>query len=257
MSRIIVIGGTGLIGSKVVQKLVAHGHEAIAASPNSGVNTITGEGLSDAFAGATTVLDVSNSPSFADDDVMKFFTTATTNMVSAARDAGISHYVALSVVGAERMTDSGYMRAKVAQEKLIKASGIPYSIVHATQFFEFITSIAAEATVGDEVRLSHAQIRPMAAEDVATAVARVTAHEPLNATMEVAGPEQFGLDDLIRTGLHFRDDPRTVVVDPDAKYFGEKLTENMLLPGPDATIYETRVEDWLKDNPVPVARAGR
>jgi uncharacterized protein YbjT (DUF2867 family) len=248
MSRIIVIGGTGLIGSKVVQKLTEHGHEAIPASPNSGVNTLTGDGLAEALAGATTVLDVSNSPSFADDDVMNFFTTATTNIIEAARNAGIRHYVALSVVGSERMTDSGYMRAKVAQEKLIKASGIPYSIVHATQFFEFVTSIAAAATVGDEVHLSHAQIRPMAAEDVATEVARVTAQEPLNGTVEIAGPEQFGLDDLIRIGLAFRGDPRTVVADPDAAYFGEKLTEDMLLPGPDATIFETRFEEWLNDN---------
>ena len=257
MSRIVVIGGTGLIGSKVVQKLLAHGHDAVAASPNSGVDTITGEGLDQALVGASTVLDVSNSPSFADDDVMNFFTTATTNIISAAKREGVGHYVALSVVGADRMTDSGYMRAKVAQEKLIVESGIPYSIVHATQFFEFVTSIAASATVGDEVRLSHAQIRPMAAEDVATAVARVTAHDPVNTIVEVAGPEQFGLDDLIRTGLAFRGDPRIVVVDADAPYFGERLTDDMLLPGPDATIFETRFENWLPDNPPPAARPAR
>ncbi|GAA0433773.1 SDR family oxidoreductase [Leifsonia naganoensis] len=255
MSRIVVIGGTGLIGSKVVKKLLEHGHEAVAASPNSGVDTITGDGLEHALQGASTVLDVSNSPSFADEDVMTFFTTATTNIVDAARKAGVGHYVALSVVGSDRMTDSGYMRAKVAQEKLIAASGIPYSIVHATQFFEFVTSIAASATVGDEVHLSHAQIRPMAAEDVATAVAKVTAHEPLNTVIEVAGPEQFGLDDLIRTGLAFRGDPRTVVADPDARYFGERLTDDMLLPGPDATVFETRFEEWLPLNPPPAARS--
>lgn len=254
MSRIVVIGGTGLIGSQVVRKLIEHGHDAVAASPNSGVDTLTGEGLDAALVGASTVLDVSNSPSFADDDVMAFFTTATTNLIAAAKKAGIGHYVALSVVGSERMTDSGYMRAKVAQEKLIAGSGIPYSLVHATQFFEFVTSIAAAATVGDQVRLSHAQIRPMAAEDVATAVAKVTAHEPLSATLEVAGPELFGLDDLIRTGLAFRGDPRTVVADADALYFGQRLTDDMLLPGPDATIAETRFAEWLPDNPPPASR---
>jgi len=254
MSKIIVIGGTGLIGSKVVEKLTAHGHQAIAASPNSGVNTLTGEGLAEVLAGADTVLDVSNSPSFADDDVMAFFTTATTNIINSAREAGLGHYVALSVVGGERMVDSGYMRAKVAQEKLIKDSGIPYSLVHATQFFEFVTSIAGSATFGDEVHLSHALIQPMAGDDVATAVARTTAGAPLNATVEVAGPEQFGLDDLIRTGLTFRGDPRTVVADPEALYFGEKLTESMLLPGADVTVFDTRFEEWLKNNPAPAAK---
>jgi len=245
MSKIVVIGGTGLIGSKVVAKLTAHGHDAIPASPNSGVNTLTGEGLAEVLAGADTVLDVSNSPSFADDDVMNFFTTATTNIISYAKEAGVSHYIALSVVGAELMTDSGYQRAKVAQEKLIKTSGIPYSIIHATQFFEFVKSIAATATVGDEVRLSHALIQPMAAEDVATAVARATAGEPLNGTIEVAGPEELGLDDLIRTGLAFAGDPRTVVTDPESAYFGQKLGERMLLPGTGAVIFDTRFEEWL------------
>lgn len=254
MSKIIVIGGTGLIGSKVVTKLTEHGHTAISASPNSGVNTLTGEGLADVLAGADTVLDVSNSPSFADDDVMNFFTTATTNTLAAAKAAGLTHYAALSVVGSERMIDSGYMRAKVAQEKLIKDSGIPYSLVHATQFFEFVTAIAGSATVGDEVRLSHALIQPIAADDVATAVARTTAGAPLNATIEVAGPEELGLDDLVRTGLAFRGDPRTVVAEPEATYFGEKLTERMLLPGPDATVFPTRFEDWLPANPAPAAR---
>jgi uncharacterized protein YbjT (DUF2867 family) len=254
MSRIVVIGGTGLIGSKVVAKLTAHGHTAIAASPNSGVNTLTGEGLAEALTGANTVLDVSNSPSFADDDVMNFFTVATTNIIAAAKDAGLTHYVALSVVGAERMTDSGYQRAKVAQEKLITGSGIPYSLVHATQFFEFVTSIAATATVGDEVRLSHALIQPIAADDVATAVARTTAGSPLNGTVEIAGPEELGLDDLIRTGLAFRGDPRTVVTDDEATYFGQRLSERMLLPGAVATIFETRFEEWLPTNPAPVAK---
>jgi uncharacterized protein YbjT (DUF2867 family) len=186
--------------------------------------------------------------------VMEFFTTATTNIITAAKKAGIGHYVALSVVGTERMVDSGYMRAKVAQENLIKDSGIPYSLVHATQFFEFVTSIAASATVGDEVRLSHARIQPMAGDDVATAVARTTAGAPLGTTLEVAGPEQFGLDDLVRAGLAFRGDPRTVVADQGALYFGEKLTESMLLPGEQATVFPTRFEEWLKTNPVPTAK---
>jgi uncharacterized protein YbjT (DUF2867 family) len=245
MSKIVVIGGTGLIGSKVVAKLTEHGHEAIAASPNSGVNTLTGEGLAEVLAGADTVLDVSNSPSFADDDVMSFFTTATTNIIDAAKAAGVGHYVALSVVGAELMVDSGYQRAKVAQEKLIKTSGIPYSIVHATQFFEFVKSIAGAATVGDAVRLSHALIQPIAAEDVATAVARTTAGTPLNATIEVAGPVELGIDDLIRAGLANAGDPRTVVTDPEATYFGQKLDERMLLPGADAIIFNTTFEEWL------------
>jgi len=245
MSKIVVIGGTGLIGSKVVAKLTEHGHEAIPASPNSGVNTLTGEGLAEVLAGADTVLDVSNSPSFADDDVMAFFTTATTNIIDAAKAAGVGHYVALSVVGAELMVDSGYQRAKVAQEKLIKTSGIPYSIVHATQFFEFVKSIAGTATVGNEVRLSHALIQPIAAEDVATAVARTTAGAPLNGTIEVAGPVELGLDDLIRAGLAHAGDPRTVVTDPEATYFGQKLGERMLLPGADAVIFPTRFEEWL------------
>ena len=251
MSTIVVIGGTGLIGSKVVAKLTEHGHTARPASPNSGVNTLTGEGLAEVLTGADTVLDVSNSPSFADDDVMRFFTTATTNIIAAAKAARVGHYVALSVVGSERMTESGYQRAKVAQEKLIKESGIPYSLVHATQFFEFVTGIAGEATVGDEVRLSHALIQPIAAEDVATAVARTTAGAPLNGTLEIAGPEEFGLDDLIRTGLAYRGDPRTVITDPEATYFGQRLTERMLLPGPDATLFATRFEEWLPANPVP------
>lgn len=255
MSRIIVIGGTGLIGSKVIEKLTAHGHEAISATPSSGVNALTGEGLAEVLRGADTVLDVSNSPSFADDDVMHFFTTATTNTIARAKEAGVSHYVALSVVGSDQMHDSGYMRAKVAQEKLITGGGIPYSLVHATQFFEFVTSIAAGATVGDEVRLSHALIQPIAADDVATAVARTTAGAPLNTTIEVAGPQEFGLDDLIRTGLAFRGDARTVVADPEATYFGEKLTERILLPGSDAVIFDTRFEDWLKTAaPAPAAK---
>jgi uncharacterized protein YbjT (DUF2867 family) len=254
MSTIVVIGGTGLIGSKVISKLTEHGHEAIAASPKSGVNTLTGEGVAEVLAGADTVLDVSNSPSFADDDVMHFFTTGTTNILAAAKSAGVSHYVALSVVGAERLLDSGYMRAKVAQESLITGSGLPYSLVRATQFFEFVAGIADNATVDGVVRLPHAPIQPIAAEDVATIVARTTSGEPLNRTIEVAGPERFGLDELIRTGLTFRGDPRTVVADPEATYFGEKLTGDLLLPGPDATIVATRFDQWLRAEPAPAMK---
>lgn len=243
--KVVVIGGTGLIGSKLVGKLGEHGHEAVAASPNSGVNTLTGEGLTEVLTGADVVVDVSNSPSFEDDAVMDFFTTSTTNLLRAERQAGVGHHVALSVVGTERLAESGYFRAKISQEKLIRESGLPYSIVHATQFFEFVKSIAQAATTGDTVRLSPALIQPIAAEDVATAVGRTAVGAPLNGTAEIAGPEQFGLDELIRTGLAYRGDPRVVVADPDARYFNAHLEERMLLPGADATIFETRFEDWL------------
>jgi uncharacterized protein YbjT (DUF2867 family) len=244
--KIVVVGGTGLIGSKVVSKLGEHGHEAVAASPDSGVNTLTGEGLVDVLQGADTVVDVSNSPSFEDAAVLDFFTTSTRNQLAAEKEAGVGHHVALSVVGTDRLAESGYFRAKIAQEKLIKESGVPYSIVHATQFFEFVKSIAQAATDGNTVRLSHAQIQPMAAEDVATAVARTAVGSPQNATIEVAGPEQFGLDELIRKGLSFQGDPREVVTDPNARYFNALLQDGELLPGSEATIYNTRFEEWLK-----------
>ena len=243
--KIVVIGGTGLIGSKLVNKLGEHGHEAVAASPDSGVNTLTGEGLADVLQGARTVVDVSNSPSFEDAAVLNFFTTSTRNQLAAEKEAGVGHHVALSVVGTERLAESGYFRAKIAQEKLIKESGVPYSIVHATQFFEFVKSIAQAATDGNTVRLSPALIQPMAAEDVATAVARTAVGSPQNATIEVAGPEQFGLDELIRKGLSFQGDPREVVTDPNARYFNALLQDRELLPGNEATIYNTRFEEWL------------
>jgi len=243
--KIVVIGGTGLIGSKLVSKLREHGHEAVAASPDSGVNTLTGEGLADVLQGAGTVVDVSNSPSFEDAAVLDFFTTSTRNQLAAEKEAGVGHHVALSVVGTERLAESGYFRAKIAQEKLIKESGVPYSIVHATQFFEFVKSIAQAATEGNTVRLSPALIQPMAAEDVATAVARTAVGSPQNATVEVAGPEQFGLDELIRKGLSFRGDPREVVTDATARYFNAMLQDGELLPGSEATIYTTRFEEWL------------
>jgi len=243
--KIVIIGGTGLVGSKLVSKLGEHDHEAVAASPSSGVNTITGEGLADALLGADVVVDVSNSPSFKDAAVMDFFSTSTRNLLAAEKQAGVGHHVALSVVGTERLTESGYFRAKIEQEKLIKESGLPYSIVHATQFFEFVTSIAHAATQGNTVRLPPALIQPIAAEDVATAVGRTAVGTPLNATVEVAGPEQFRLDDLIRKGLSFKGDPREVVADPTARYFDVLLEERELLPGDEATISSTRFEEWL------------
>jgi uncharacterized protein YbjT (DUF2867 family) len=247
--KIVVIGGTGLIGSKVVRMLSEHGHEAVAASPASGVNTLTGEGLKEVLRDAQVVVDVSNSPSFADDDVMAFFRTATGNLADAGREAGVGHYVALSVVGSDRLPEAGYLRAKVAQEDLIKESGIPYSLVRATQFFEFVGGIADSATDGDTVRLPAAGVQPIAAQDVATVVARTAAGEPLNATIEIAGPEVLTMDEWIRQGLAFREDPRVVVTDDEARYFGAKPGKDGLLPGQGAQLATTRLADWLPANP--------
>lgn len=243
--KIVVIGGTGLIGSKVVTKLGDEGYEAVAASPNSGVNTLTGEGLAEVLEGASVVVDVSNSPSFEDAPVMEFFQTSTRNLLSYEAAAGVGHHVALSIVGTDRLPESGYMRAKVAQEKLIKESSIPYSIVRATQFFEFVNRIADSATDGNTVRLPSVGFQPMAADDVASAVARVATAPPLNGMVEVAGPEQFRFDELIRRGLSARQDPREVIADPQARYFGTELGERSLVPGDDAQLGETRFEDWL------------
>ena len=243
--KIIVIGGTGLIGSKVVTKLREAGFEAVAASPNSGVNTITGEGLAEAVKGASAVVDVSNSPSFEDAAVLAFFETSTRNLLAAEAAEGVRHHVALSVVGTERMTGSGYMRAKIAQEKLIEESSIPYSIVHATQFFEFMKGIADAATDGDTVRLASVLIQPIAAEDVAAALTKVAVGTPVNGIVEVAGPEQFRLDVIVRRYLGARDDPRSVIADPRARYYGAQLEERTLVPDGNATIGETRFEDWL------------
>jgi len=244
--KIVVIGGTGLIGSKLVAKLDEQGHEAVPASPNSGVNTLTGEGLSEVLEGAQVVVDVSNAPDWDDDAVMNFFETSSRNLLAAEAEAGVGHHVALSVVGTERLTESGYFRAKLAQEKLIEASSIPYSIVHATQFFEFLKGIADDATDGNTVRLPPALFQPMAADDVASGVARVAVGPPLNGTVEIAGPEQFRLDELTRNLLKAQNDPREVVTDPQARYFGIAPSERTLLPGSDARIAETRLEDWLK-----------
>jgi uncharacterized protein YbjT (DUF2867 family) len=243
--KLVIIGGTGLIGSKLVAKLREQGHEAVAASPDTGVNTLTGEGLTPALQGASVVVDVSNSPSFKEAAVMKFFATSTRNLLEYAAAAGVRHYVALSVVGTERIPDSPYLRAKNAQETLIKAAGIPYSIVHATQFFEFVTRIADEATDGTTVRLPPVLIQPMAADDVAKAVGRIAIGAPLNRTVEVAGPQQFRFDELIRLGLGARHDPREVVVDPHARYFGAELAERSLIPGSDARLGEIRFQEWL------------
>jgi uncharacterized protein YbjT (DUF2867 family) len=243
--KLVIIGGTGLIGSKLVSKLKEHGHDAVPASPDTGVNTLTGEGLAEVLRGASVVVDVSNSPSFEEAAVMKFFTTSTTNLLASAKAARVNHYVALSVVGTERIPDSPYLRAKNAQEALIKAGGIPYSIVHATQFFEFVKRIADEATVGTIVRLPPVLIQPMAADDVATAVGRIAVGAPVNGTVEVGGPQQFRFDDLIRQGLRARNDPREVVADPHARYFGAELGERSLVPAEGARLGGIRFEEWL------------
>jgi RNA polymerase sigma factor (sigma-70 family) len=243
--KLVIIGGTGLIGSKLVAGLRDAGHQPVAASPDTGVNTLTGQGLAEAIRGASVVVDVSNSPSFEEAAVMKFFTTSTRNLLEYATAAGVKHYVALSVVGTERMPDSPYLRAKSAQEMLIKGGGIPYSIVHATQFFEFIKRIADDATAGTTVRLPSVLIQPMAADDVAKAVGRVALGAPLNGTVEIAGPQQFRFDELIRRGLRARNDPREIVVDPHARYFGAELGERSLLPAGEARLGEIHLEDWL------------
>jgi uncharacterized protein YbjT (DUF2867 family) len=249
--KIVVIGGTGLIGSRLVNKLRDEDHDPVAASPDTGVNTVTGAGLSEVLEGAQVVVDVSNAPDWDDDAVMHFFQTSTRNLLAAEAAAGVGYHVALSVVSTDRLLESGYFRAKMAQEKLIQASSIPYSIVHATQFFEFINSIADQATDGNTVRLPPALIQPMAADDIASAVARVAVGPPLNSTVEVAGPEQFRLDELIRRALKARSDPREVVTDPDAPYYGIAVGEHTLLPGDDARIGDTRLDDWLRNAQAP------
>ena len=255
--KVVIIGGSGLIGSKLVARLREHGHEAVPASPDSGVNTLTGEGLADVLAGAAVVVDVSNSPSFEDAAVLEFFETSTANLLAAEAAAGVGHHVALSVVGSDRAPDSGYLRAKIAQEKLIRNSSIPYSIVRATQFFEFLKRIADEATDGDTVRIAPVLFQPMAAEDVAKAVGRVAVSAPVNGIVEIAGPQQFRFDEFIRLGLGARQDPRVVIADPHARYFGTELGERTLVPGADARLGEIRFEDWLRRSAVEPVQAGR
>jgi uncharacterized protein YbjT (DUF2867 family) len=246
--KIIVIGGTGLIGSKVVQNLNAHGHDAVPAAPQTGVNTLTGEGLEDALSGADVVVDVSNSPSFADDDVMAFFVTSTSNVLDVEKKAGVKHHVALSVVGTGTLPDSGYLRAKTAQEDLIKQSGVPYSIVHATQFFEFTKAIADASTIDGKLHLAPVHYQPIASDDVASAVGRVAVGAPLNDTLEIGGPERLRMDQFIPAVLAKSGDTREVVVDEHATYFGTELADDSLVPGPDAELGSTSYEVWAKEN---------
>ena len=253
--KIVVIGGTGLIGSKLVKKLREHGHEAVAASPNTGINSITGEGLADALKGASVVVDVTNSPSWEDAAVLKFFETSTRNLLANEAAASVGHHVALSVVGTERLLESGFFRAKLAQENLIKASSIPYSIVRATQFFEFVKSIGDISTEGNTVRMPPALIQPMAGDDVARAVAKIATSSPVNGTVEIGGPEKFHLDELIRLDLAARKDPREVITDSQGRYYGVKVTERALVPDDNALLGETRFENWLNQSAKQAAKS--
>jgi uncharacterized protein YbjT (DUF2867 family) len=243
--KIVVIGGTGLIGSKLVNKLREQGHEAVAAAPNTGVNTLTGEGLAEVLTGASVVVDVSNSPSWDDAAVLNFFVTSTRNLLTYEAAAGVRHHVALSVVGTQLLAESGYFRAKIAQEKLINESSIPYSIVHATQFFEFLKGLADISMVGGKVHLPPVLFQPMAADDVASGVGRIAIGQPVNGIVEIAGPEQFRVDELVRRRLASLKDPREVIADPNARYSGAKLSDKTLLPGKNARLGETRFEAWL------------
>ncbi len=253
--KIVAIGGTGLIGSKLVKKLREQGHEAVAAAPNTGVNTLTGEGLPEALKGASVVVDVSNSPDWEDAAVLKFFETSTRNLLTYEARAKVGHHVALSVVGTDRLSESGYFRAKIAQEKLIKEGPIPYSIVHATQFFEFLKGLADISMVGGKVHLPHVLFQPMAAEDVATGVARIAVGPPVNGIVEIGGPEQFRVDELVRRRLASLNDSREVVSDPNARYAGAKLSETTLVPGKNAKLGDTRFETWLTQPAAQIPRA--
>ena len=250
--KIVVIGGSGLIGSKVVNILRQRGHEVVAASPSTGVNTLTGEGLAEALAGAQVVVDVANSPSFEDKPALDFFETSGRNLLAAEKTAGVKHHVALSVVGTDRLTGSGpgslsgYFRAKMAQENLIKASGIPFTIVHATQFFEFAKNIAQSATDGSTIRLSPVLMQPMVSDDVAAAVADVALGEPVNGMIEVAGPDRIRQDEFVRQYLSATNDPRKVIIDDKAGYYGIDVNDQSLTPGDNARLGPTHYEDWLK-----------
>lgn len=254
--KIVVIGGTGLIGSRLVKKLGEQGHEAVAAAPSQGINSITGEGLGDALKGASAVVDVTNSPSWEDAAVLQFFETSTRNLLVSGAAAGVRHHVALSVVGTERLLESGFFRAKLAQENLIRASSRPYTLVRATQFFEFVKPIADFSTQGNQVRLPSALIQPMAADDVASALARVVAAPPANRTVEIGGPEPFRLDELARRALAGFHDPREVITDPQARYYGIQVGERTLLPGEDAQLGAIHFDDWLIQAAKSAAKAG-
>ncbi|MFC2254565.1 SDR family oxidoreductase [Labrys portucalensis] len=247
--KIVIIGGTGLIGSKTVTRLAAKGHAVIAASPNTGVNTLTGEGLAEALEGAQVVIDLANSPSFEDKAVLDFFETSGRNLIAAEKAAGVGHHIALSVVGTERLQDSGYFRAKLAQEKLIKAAGIPFTIVHSTQFMEFLGSIAQSGAVDGSVHLSPAFVQPIASDDVADAMAEVALAAPVNGTVEIAGPERSRLSDLVARYLKAKGDSRTVVADREARYFGARLDDGSLVSDANPRLGRIGFEEWFASNP--------
>jgi uncharacterized protein YbjT (DUF2867 family) len=249
--KVVVVGGTGLIGSKVVETLRGQGHEVVAAAPATGVDTITGRGLAEALESAEVVVDLANSPSFEPQAAMEFFETAGRNIAAAEKAAGVHHHVALSVVGTDRLQDSGYFRAKLAQERLVKGSSIPFTIVRATQFFEFLRGIAQSAVEGDEVRLPEALFQPMAARDVAAAVAAAALEPPANGTIEIAGPEPFRIDELVASVLEHDGDGHRVVADPSALYFGVKVDDASLMPGPDARLADTGFAWWIANVPPP------
>jgi uncharacterized protein YbjT (DUF2867 family) len=253
--KIVVMGGTGLIGSKLVTKLREHGHETVAAAPKTGVDSITGEGLADALKGASVVVDVTNSPSWEDAAVLKFFETSTRNLLGGEAAAGVGHHVALSVVGTDRLLESGFFLAKLAQENLIKASNIPYTIVRATQFFEFVKQIVDYSSEGNKVRLPPALIQPMAADDVASAVASIATNPPVNGTVEIGGPQQFRLDELARLDLAALRDSREVISDPHGRYYGIEVSERALVPDNNARLGETHFETWLTQSAKPIASA--
>jgi uncharacterized protein YbjT (DUF2867 family) len=253
--KIVVIGGTGLIGSKLVNKLREQGHEAVPAAPNTGVNTMTGEGLAAVLKGASVVVDVSNSPDWDDAAVLNFFQTSTRNLLAGEEAAGVKHHVALSVVGTERLAESGYFRAKIAQEKLISESSIPHTIVHATQFFEFLKGLADISSDGTRVRLPHVLFQPMAADDVASALGKTAPGQPVNGVVEIAGPEPFRVDDLVRRRLQALKDPREVVADAKALYSGARIGETTLMPGKNARLGETRFDKWLAQSGSQIASA--
>ena len=243
--KIVVIGGSGLIGSKLVNILRQRGHEAVAASPASGVNTLTGQGLAEVLAGTQVVVDVANSPSFEDKAVLEFFETSGHNLLAAEAAAGVTHHIALSVVGTDKLVESGYFRGKIAQEKLIRAASIPYTIVHSTQFMEFLGGIAQSGTEGQTVRLSPAFVQPIASDDVAAAMADFTLGAPVNGTVEIAGPEKVRLSDLVQRFLAASNDPRKVVADPQARYFGAELKDDTLVPVGKARLGAVRFEEWF------------